>query len=162
MSAPLAPMEALLAEQLPEGPGWLFEPKWDGFRCIAVKDGDRVDLWSKSGKPLGRYFPEVLSMIGALKADAFTLDGELVIETPGGLSFDALQLRLHPAESRIRKLAAETPATLIAFDLLSVGGVDLLRESQTTDPPAFASPPARAIGRRRWDGWPEPAARSTV
>ena len=91
MSAPMAPMEALLAEQLPGGPEWLFEPKWDGFRCIAVKDGDRVDLWSKSGKPLGRYFPEVLSTIGALKADAFTLDGELVIETPGGLSFDALQ-----------------------------------------------------------------------
>lgn len=120
-----APMEALLVEQLPAEPGWQFEPKWDGFRCIAVREGSNVQMWSKAGKPLGRYFPEVLAMLGRLDTDRFVLDGELVIEGPGGLSFDALQMRLHPAESRIRKLSAETPAQLMAFDLLSVEGEDL-------------------------------------
>ena len=130
MSAPLEPMEALLTEQLPDGPDWLFEPKWDGFRCLAVRDGEQVDLWSKSGKPLGRYFPEVVAMIGRLAADSFILDGELIIERPEGLSFDALQLRLHPAESRIRKLAAETPAQIVAFDLLALAGDDLTTRTQ--------------------------------
>lgn len=124
MSAP-APMEALLVEQLPDEAGWQFEPKWDGFRCIAVRDGERVEMWSKSGKPLGRYFPEVLAMLGRLEHTRFILDGELVIETAEGLSFDALQLRLHPADSRVRKLASETPAMLMAFDLLELGGKDL-------------------------------------
>lgn len=124
MSA-LAPMEAVLVEQLPDEAGWQFEPKWDGFRCIAVRNGEQIELWSKSGKPLGRYFPEVLAMLGRLQPDCFTLDGELIIETEGGLSFDALQMRLHPAESRIRKLAVETPAQLMAFDLLSLEGNDL-------------------------------------
>ena len=120
MSA-VAPMEALLAEQLPDGPGWQYEPKWDGFRCIAVRGGGKVELWSKSGKPLGRYFPEVAAMFGRLKAASFTIDGELLIERGGELSFDALQMRLHPAESRVRKLSAETPAMFMAFDLLAIG-----------------------------------------
>jgi ATP-dependent DNA ligase len=124
MTAP-APMEALLVQQLPEEPGWQFEPKWDGFRCLAVRDGERVELWSKSGKPLGRYFPEVVAMVGGLKHQHFILDAELIIETAGGLSFDALQMRLHPAQSRINKLAAETPARLMAFDLLELDGQDL-------------------------------------
>ena len=121
----IAPMEALLVEQLPDEPGWQFEPKWDGFRCIAIRDGERVEMWSKSGKPLGRYFPEVLAILGGLSSKDVILDGELVIERPEGLSFDALQMRLHPAESRIRKLAAETPAQLLLFDLLRLAGEDL-------------------------------------
>jgi len=120
MSA-LEPMEALLAEQLPDGPGWQFEPKWDGFRCIAVRNDANVELWSKSGKPLGRYFPEIAAMFGRLKAKRFVIDGELLIATNGVIAFDALQLRLHPAESRVRKLAAETPAMFMAFDCLAAG-----------------------------------------
>jgi ATP-dependent DNA ligase len=119
------PMEAMLAEQLPEGPGWQYEPKWDGFRCIAVRSGKTVELWSKSGKPLVRYFPEVGAMFERLKATSFSIDGELLVERGRELSFDALQMRLHPAESRVRKLAAETPAMFMAFDLLSVGRTKL-------------------------------------
>jgi ATP-dependent DNA ligase len=122
----LAPMEALLAAELPEGDGWQFEHKWDGFRCLARRDGAEVTLTSKSGKPLGRYFPEVVAMLGSLKEKKFLLDGELIISTGDALSFDALQLRLHPAESRIRRLASETPAQLMAFDLLELGGKSLL------------------------------------
>jgi ATP-dependent DNA ligase len=118
---PIAPMEALLAEDLPDGPGWQYEPKWDGFRCIAVRSGGDVLLWSKSGKPLARFFPEVAAMFGRLKAKEFILDGELLIVTGGAVSFEALQLRLHPAESRVRKLAEDTPAIFMAFDCLAVG-----------------------------------------
>jgi ATP-dependent DNA ligase len=120
MSA-IAPMEALLAERLPDGPGWQYEPKWDGFRCIAVRDGGEVELWSKSGKPLGRYFPEIVAMFGRLGAKRFVIDGELLIVKADAIAFDALQLRLHPAESRVRKLAAETPAMFMAFDCLATG-----------------------------------------
>jgi len=118
---PIAPMEALLAEELPEGPDWQFEPKWDGFRCIAVRSGSDIELWSKSGKPLARYFPEVAAMFARLREREFILDGELLIVTGGVVSFDALQMRLHPAESRIGKLSAETPALFMAFDCLAVG-----------------------------------------
>ncbi len=116
---PIAPMEAVLAEELPQGEGWQYEPKWDGFRCIAAHSGGDVQLWSKSGKPLGRYFPEVEALFARLKAREFILDGELLIVTSGAVAFDALQLRLHPAESRVRKLASETPALFMAFDLLA-------------------------------------------
>jgi ATP-dependent DNA ligase len=122
----LAPMEALLAAELPDGPGWQFEPKWDGFRCLAQRQGDEVTLTSKSGKPLARYFPEVVEIVRAIDADSFLLDGELIIEVGNALAFDALQLRLHPAESRIRRLAAETPARLMVFDLLELDGKSLL------------------------------------
>ena len=118
---PIAPMEAVLAEELPAGEGWQYEPKWDGFRCIAVRSGAKVDLWSKSGKPLGRYFPEVVAMFAGLGGRDFIIDGELLIVTGGAVSFDALQLRLHPAESRIRQLSAETPAMVMAFDCLAAG-----------------------------------------
>ena len=114
-------MEALLAEDLPDGPGWQYEPKWDGFRCIAARDGNDVLLWSKSGKPLARYFPEIAAMFGRLKARRFILDGELLILSGNAVSFEALQLRLHPAESRVRKLAAESPAMFMAFDCLASG-----------------------------------------
>ena len=95
----VAPMEARTALALPEGAGWQYEPKWDGFRCIAFRAGEAVELRAKSGKPLGRYFPEVVSLLRGFAADRFVVDGELVIETQGRLSFDALQARLHPAET---------------------------------------------------------------
>jgi ATP-dependent DNA ligase len=120
-----APMEALLAAELPDGAGWQFEPKWDGFRCLALREGGEVTLTSKSGKPLARYFPEVVEMLRGLPSDRFLLDGELIIPVGDALSFDALQLRLHPAESRVRKLAKETPAELMAFDLLELDGKSL-------------------------------------
>src|SRR5438309_2080143 len=113
-----APMEAKLVDALPAAPGWRFEPKWDGFRCLAFRSGAEVDLRAKSGKPLGRYFPEVVEALKALPVERFVVDGELTISVGGELSFDALQMRLHPAESRVRRLAAETPAVLVLFDCL--------------------------------------------
>ncbi len=118
LSVETEPMEAKLAKDLPSGRGWQYEPKWDGFRCIAFKNGSSVDLRAKSGKPLGRYFPEMVELLADLPTPDFVIDGELVIEVAGKLSFDALQLRLHPAESRIRRLSRETPSRLIAFDML--------------------------------------------
>ena len=125
----IEPMEALLAEKLPDGRGWQFEPKWDGFRCIAVREGEAVELWSKSGKPLGRYFPEIEAMFGRLKTRRFVIDGELLISSQGAIAFDALQLRLHPAASRVSKLAAETPAMFMAFDCLALGKENLAAKS---------------------------------
>jgi ATP-dependent DNA ligase len=118
-------MEALLAAELPEGEGWQFEPKWDGFRCLARRNGDEVTLTSKSGKPLARYFPDVAERLHGAKAKQFLFDGELIIPAGDALSFEALQLRLHPAESRVRKLAKETPAELMVFDLLELDGKSL-------------------------------------
>jgi ATP-dependent DNA ligase len=115
------PMEARLASEIPDGPGWQFEPKWDGFRCLAFRDGDAVELMSKSGKPLARYFPEIVAALSALKDRRFVVDGELVLPIGDILSFAALQLRLHPAASRIAKLSHETPAQLMAFDCLQLG-----------------------------------------
>ncbi|MGO4441527.1 ATP-dependent DNA ligase [Rhizobium sp. RAF56] len=112
------PMEAKSSAELPAEEGWQYEPKWDGFRCLAFKDGDAVDLRAKSGKPLGRYFPEVLALLGDLPIGSMVVDGELVIEIEGKLSFEAMQMRLHPAESRVRKLSASTPAKLVLFDIL--------------------------------------------
>jgi ATP-dependent DNA ligase len=114
----VAPMEAQLVEQLPSETGWQFEPKWDGFRCLAFRSGNELELKAKSGKSLTRFFPEVAARLLAVKPRAFVLDGELVIAVRGEPSFDALQMRLHPAATRIKRLAAETPATFIAFDCL--------------------------------------------
>ena len=125
MADPIAPMEALVAGELPDGPGWQYEPKWDGFRCIAVRSGAEVALWSKSGKPLARYFPDVAGMFAGLSQRRFALDGELLIAAGDRVSFDALQLRLHPAASRVARLAAETPALFMAFDCLALGRKDL-------------------------------------
>ncbi|HEX8848164.1 MAG TPA: ATP-dependent DNA ligase [Gemmatimonadaceae bacterium] len=113
-----APMEAKLVDELPTGDEWQYEPKWDGFRCLAFRDGDKVDLMSKAGKPLGRYFPDVVEMLRALKAPRFVLDGEIVVVADGTISFDDLLLRIHPAASRVALLAKESPASFIAFDLL--------------------------------------------
>lgn len=115
-------MEAQTADDLPDGDNWQFEPKWDGFRCLASRNGDAVILNAKSGKPLTRYFPEIAAALLKLEADCFILDGELAVPLEQGLSFDALQMRLHPAQSRIDRLAAETPAILILFDCLAVDG----------------------------------------
>jgi ATP-dependent DNA ligase len=124
----IAPMEALLAAELPEGDNWQFEPKWDGFRCLVRRQGDQLDLVSRSGKDLGRYFPEVVAMLATLREKQFTLDGELIIPLGDILSFEALQLRLHPAPSRIKRLSAETPAQYMLFDLLALGGKSLAQQ----------------------------------
>lgn len=111
-------MEAKLVDELPRDEGWQFEPKWDGFRCLAFKSGNAVALQAKSGKPLTRYFPEILDAVRSAPQRKLVIDGELAIPSGDSLSFDGLQLRLHPAESRIRKLARETPAIFILFDCL--------------------------------------------
>jgi len=115
---PFAPMEAQLVDAIPEDVGWQYEPKWDGIFCSAFRDGDTEGLQSKAGQPLARYFPEVVEAVLALKAKRFVLDGEIVVPVDGQLSFDDLLQRIHPAASRVRKLAAETPGIFIVFDLL--------------------------------------------
>jgi ATP-dependent DNA ligase len=111
-------MEALSVDAIPVGEEWRYEPKWDGFRCLAFRDGAKIELQSKSGRSMSRYFPELAEALEKLKAKKFVLDGEIVVPADGAFSFDALLQRIHPAPSRIRKLAAETPALLIIFDLL--------------------------------------------
>ena len=111
-------MEALSVASIPEGPDWQYEPKWDGFRCLVFRDGKKVQLQSKAGQPLGRYFPELVEQFLELGPGRFVLDGEIVVPVDGDLSFDDLLMRIHPAASRIAKLAEDTPASFIAFDLL--------------------------------------------
>ena len=118
LRSPYPPMESRSVETIPTGDGWQYEPKWDGFRCLVFRDGDEVALQSKAGESLTRYFPEVVEAVRLVPAKRFVLDGEIVVPVGGGLSFDDLLLRIHPAESRVRKLAAERPAALIVFDLL--------------------------------------------
>src|SRR4051794_3309264 len=117
MSLPIdldyAPMEAQSALAIPEGPEWQYEPKWDGFRCLAFRDDADIELMSKSGQALSRYFPEIAAALRAVKAKRFVLDGEIIVSREGTLSFDDLLQRIHPAASRIRKLSLETPATLV-------------------------------------------------
>ncbi len=115
------PMEAKLVAEIPDGPGWQYEPKWDGFRCLAFRDGEAVELMSKSGKPLARYFPEVAEELRLIVEKRFIVDGELILPQGHALSFEGLQMRLHPAPSRIAKLSRETPAQLMLFDCLQVG-----------------------------------------
>jgi ATP-dependent DNA ligase len=130
---PFAPMEALSVDEVPVGPEWQYEPKWDGFRCLVFRDGDTITLQSKSGKPLTRYFPDVVEAVRALKAKTFVLDGEIVVPEGKVFSFDALLQRIHPAASRVQKLALETPAMLIVFDLLQdADGAVLVDEPLTT------------------------------
>jgi ATP-dependent DNA ligase len=114
-------MEAESVEEIPAGKGWQYEPKWDGFRCLVFRDGDSVLLQSKAGQPLARYFPELVEMFRSLPAPRFVLDGEIAVPIDGKLSFDDLLQRIHPAESRVKKLAGQTPAVFIAFDLLVDG-----------------------------------------
>jgi ATP-dependent DNA ligase len=112
------PMEALSVAEIPIGKEWQYEPKWDGFRCLVFRDGEGVELRSKSGRPMTRYFPELAEAVRRLEPQKFVLDGEIVVPADGAFSFDALLQRIHPASSRVQRLAAETPALLIVFDLL--------------------------------------------
>jgi ATP-dependent DNA ligase len=118
IAPPYPPMEALLVPELPQGPGWQYEPKWDGFRCLVFRKHGSVELQSKSGQSLTRYFPEVVEAVRSVPASAFVLDAEIVIPVDGQLSFDDLLQRIHPAETRVRKLSVERPAMLVVFDLL--------------------------------------------
>jgi ATP-dependent DNA ligase len=122
---PLNPMLGLLADGLPEGEGWLFEPKWDGFRVVVFRDRDQLDLRSRDDRPLLRYFPELAEPLKAALPDVAVADGEVLIVQGGALQFDVLQMRLHPAASRVNKLAAETPAGVVLWDLLADGDEDL-------------------------------------
>ena len=149
---PISPMLAKLARDLPDRDDMLFEPKWDGFRCIVFRDGDEVELGSRNERPLTRYFPEVVDAVKQHLPTRCVVDGELVITGSDGLNFDALQLRLHPADSRVRKLAAEIPASFVAFDILALGDEDLrtapLRDRRArleealrhTEPPIHLTP----------------------
>lgn len=127
---PFPPMEALSVDEIPTGEKWQYEPKWDGFRCLVFRDGAEVQLQSKSGQPLARYFPELVEAVKALRPTKFVLDSEIAVPVGQKLSFEDLQLRLHPAESRVRKLAKEMPAIMIVFDLL----VDAKGRSLTDEP----------------------------
>ena len=118
---PFPPMEALSVDQIPSGPEWQYEPKWDGFRCLVFREGDRIELQSKAGQPLTRYFPELVEDIRRVKVEKLVLDSEIVVPVKRTFSFDALLQRIHPAQSRVNKLARETPALIIAFDLLIDG-----------------------------------------
>jgi ATP-dependent DNA ligase len=130
LQPPLEPMEAETLREIPEGGGWLYEPKWDGFRCIAFKNGNDVYLQSRNLKPLARYFPDVVEIVRSLPEDQLVLDGEIVVPFERRLDFERLQLRLHPAASRVMKLAAETPAAFVVFDLLA----DTRRKSLLNEP----------------------------
>lgn len=125
MMPPLAPMLARLTRELPPADGLVFEPKWDGFRCLAFRDGDEVDLRSRNQRPFARYFPELTTALTSLAPERFVVDGEIVILGPDGFDFAALMNRLHPAASRVAALSRETPACFIAFDLVALGETDL-------------------------------------
>ena len=151
---PVTPMKAKHVAALPDGPGWQFEPKWDGFRALAFRDGKEVHLASRNELPLGRYFPEVLDAVRTLSARRFVMDGEVVVFASDGkgLDFDALQMRLHPAASRVARLARETPASFVVFDLVAEGDRDLRRNPlserrsrlerlmEKAEPPLYLSP----------------------
>jgi len=130
LSPPIKPQLARSRTSLPEGEGWAYEPKWDGFRAIVFRDGDEVELGSRSGKPLTRYFPEVVAALREQVPPRCVLDGEIVIARDGRLDFDALLERIHPADSRVRHLAEVTPASFVAFDLLALDSASLMEAPQ--------------------------------
>ena len=144
---PVEPMLAKIATELPAGDGWLFEPKWDGFRAIVFRDHDRFFIQSRDLKPLDRYFPELEAGLRDNLPERCVVDGEIVIATDHGLDFEALQMRLHPAASRVKKLAAETPASFVAFDLLADDGRDVRARAQAERRAALEKALARASGR---------------
>ena len=125
IAPPIEPMETRQVPRIPEGQTWSYEPKWDGFRCVAFRDREDVELQSKSGETLTRYFPEIVAALLSAKETRFVTDGELIVPDADGSDFDALLQRIHPAGSRVRKLAVETPATYVLFDLLLSGGSKL-------------------------------------
>src|SRR4030095_3936320 len=126
LKPPIPPMETRSVDEIPNGEDWQYEPKWDGFRFLVFRDRDKIFLQSKNGQPLARYFPDVVANVAKLRQQRFVLDGELVIPVGSALSFDELQLRLHPAASRVQKLAAAHPAVYIVFDLLAEDGKSYL------------------------------------
>ena len=126
LAPPIKPQLARSAKELPEGDGWCYEPKWDGFRTLAFRDGDDVYLQSRGGKQMNRYFPEVVEQIQAMAPKRAVLDGEVVVIRDGVQEFDLLSQRIHPAASRVERLASETPAAYVAFDLLASGKASLL------------------------------------
>jgi ATP-dependent DNA ligase len=128
VNPPVLPMLAKRVEEIPSGTGWIFEPKWDGFRTVVFRDGDEVLLQSRDTKPLNRYFPDLIAPLRAQLPERCVLDGEIVIASKRGLDFDALQLRIHPAASRVKMLAEQTPASVVFFDVLCVGEESLLDE----------------------------------
>jgi ATP-dependent DNA ligase len=123
---PVAPMLAKSVKEIPDGPGYLYEPKWDGFRCIVFRDGDEVELGSRNERPMTRYFPEVVAAVRAQLPERCVVDAEIVVPTGDHLDFEALLQRIHPAASRVNLLAEQTPASLVAFDLLAIGEESLL------------------------------------
>jgi ATP-dependent DNA ligase len=126
LTEPLRPQLARSAKEVPTGEGWCYEPKWDGFRTVVFRDGDEIRLQSRNGRPMNRYFPEVIEQIRELSGDRLVLDGEIVVEVDGVQEFDLLSQRIHPAASRVERLARETPAAYVAFDLLAEGDGALL------------------------------------
>jgi ATP-dependent DNA ligase len=158
---PVEPMLAKLAEDLPAGEDFLYEPKWDGFRCLVFRDGKEIYLQSRELKPLDRYFPELIEPLAREIPERCVLDGEIVIAGPGGLEFEALLLRIHPAASRVKLLASQTPASYVAFDLLALGDEDLLdhpfserrekleRALVKTKPPIHLTPATRDLAIAR-------------
>ena len=131
LTPPIEPMLAKVADELPQGEGFLFEPKWDGFRAIVFRKGGEVVIQSRDLRPLDRYFPELAKALGELLPRGCVIDGEIVVATGRGLDFDALQQRLHPAASRVARLAKETPASFVAFDLLAAGGKSVMALPQS-------------------------------
>ena len=149
VNPPVSPMLAKLVRELPQGDQLVYEPRWDGFRCIVFRDGDEIELGSRNERMLTRYFPELLEPLRRDLPERCVLDGEIVIATPSGLDFDLLQLRIHPASSRVNKLAKETPSSFVAFDLLALGDDDLRerpfseRRAALERALAHAKPPVR-------------------
>lgn len=147
LAPPFEPIEAKLIDEIPSGAGWQYEPKWDGFRCLVFRDGNQVVLQSKAGQPLGRYFPELVAAVRELKPERFILDGEIVIELDGHLSFDDLLQRIHPAASRIAKLSQSTPSTLLVFDLLLDSKADREGKTLVAEPLSSRRPRLEAFFR---------------
>ncbi|HEX8054648.1 MAG TPA: ATP-dependent DNA ligase [Thermoleophilaceae bacterium] len=132
LKPPIKPQLARPAKDLPAGDGWFFEPKWDGFRTVVFRDGDEVHLQSRNGKPMNRYFPEIVPQVLSLSPERIVLDGELIVVVDGIQEFDLLGQRIHPAKSRVEMLAEQTPAGFVAFDLLAIGDETLLELPYTT------------------------------
>src|ERR1044072_7454485 len=143
LKPPIPPMEATSVDAIPVGPEWQYEPKWEGFRCVVFRRGEKVELQSKAGKPLTRYFPDVVESARAIAATEFVLDGEIVVPHGRAFSFDDLLQRIHPAQSRVNKLAVETPALLIVFDLL----VDAERHALIDEPLGERRPALQAFAK---------------
>jgi ATP-dependent DNA ligase len=146
----LEPMEAKPVTDLPKGDVWRNEPKWDGYRCLAFRDGPHVAIYSKRGTLLNRYFPEVTAGLAKLKAKKFVIDGELMVMSNGQPDFDNLQLRMHPAESRIKKLSVDLPAVLMSIDLLADAKGDDLRSVAFADRRTALEAFTQKLGNRRW------------